>query len=72
MGQFGTRSGTSVAAAITAGAGALLLEWTGVRGNDVLSSTENIKNYFIRGASRDVNSNYPNREWGDCGNIVSS
>lgn len=64
MGQFGTRSGTSVAAAITAGAGALLLEWTGVRGNDVLSSTENIKNYFIRGASRDVNSNYPNREWG--------
>lgn len=64
MGQYGTRTGTSVAAAITAGAGALLLEWTGVRRNDISASTVNIKNYFIRGAERDDNSNYPNREWG--------
>lgn len=72
MRQYGTRTGTSVAAAITAGAGALLLEWTGVRRNDISASTVNIKNYFIRGAERDDNSNYPNREWGDYGNIVSS
>lgn len=72
MEQYGTRTGTSVAAAITAGAGALLLEWTGVRRNDISASTVNIKNYFIRGAERDDNNNYPNREWGDCGNIVSS
>ena len=64
MGQYGTRTGTSVAAAITAGAGALLLEWTGVRRNDISASTVNFKNYFIRGAERDDNSNYPNREWG--------
>lgn len=62
--QYGTRTGTSVAAAITAGAGALLLEWTGVRRNDIAASTINIKNYFIRGAVRDDNNSYPNREWG--------
>lgn len=71
-GRFETRSGTSVAAAITAGAGALMLEWTGVRRNDIAATTANIKNYFIRGAVRDESRAYPNREWGDCGNIVSS
>lgn len=71
-GQFGTRTGTSVSAAIMAGAGALLLEWTGVRRNDITATTINLKNYFIRGAVRDDNRNYPNREWGDYGNIVSS
>lgn len=64
MGRYGTQTGTSMAAAITAGAGALMLEWTGVRHNDMLASTLNIKNYLIRGAVRDVNNNYPNREWG--------
>lgn len=63
-GQFGTRSGTSVAAAVTAGAGALMLEWTGVRRNDIAATTVNIKNYFIRGAVRDAFKDYPNREWG--------
>lgn len=71
-GRFETRSGTSVAAAITAGAGALMLEWTGVQRNDIAATTVNIKNYFIRGAVRDESREYPNREWGDYGNIVSS
>ncbi len=63
-GQYGTRSGTSVAAAITAGAGALMLEWTGVRRNDISATTVTIKNYLIRGADRDAFRTYPNREWG--------
>ena len=63
-GKFETRSGTSVAAAITAGAGALMLEWTGVRRNDLSVTTANIKNYFIRGAVREESREYPNREWG--------
>ena len=63
-GKFETRSGTSVAAAITAGAGALMLEWTGVQRNDISATTANIKNYFIRGAVRDNLREYPNREWG--------
>lgn len=63
-GRYGTRSGTSVAAAITAGAGALILEWTGVRRNDISATTMNIKNYLIRGAVRDDFRTYPNREWG--------
>lgn len=71
-GRYETRSGTSVAAAIAAGAGALMLEWTGVQRNDIAATTANIKNYFIRGAVRDESREYPNREWGDCGNIVSS
>lgn len=63
-GQYETRSGTSIAAAIAAGAGALMLEWTGVRRNDISATTANIKNYLIRGAVRDESRAYPNREWG--------
>ncbi len=63
-GKFETRSGTSVATAIAAGAGALMLEWTGVRRNDVTATTANIKNYLIRGAVRDKSMEYPDREWG--------
>ncbi len=63
-GRFESRTGTSIAAAVTAGAGALMLEWTGVRRNDLAATTANIKNYFIRGAVRDNTKVYPNREWG--------
>ena len=63
-GKFETRSGTSVATAIAAGAGALMLEWTGVRRNDVTATTANIKNYLIRGAVRDKSMEYPDRVWG--------
>jgi len=61
---FGDRSGTSVAAAITAGGCAQLMEWAVVNMNDILANSVNIKNYLIRGAERDGFLEYPNREWG--------
>ncbi|MDE7417786.1 MAG: S8 family peptidase [Lachnospiraceae bacterium] len=61
---FGDRSGTSVAAAITAGGCAQLMEWAVVNRNDILANSVNIKNYLIRGATRDGFMEYPNREWG--------
>ena len=61
---FGDRSGTSVAAAITAGGCAQLMEWAVVNRNDILANSVNIKNYLIRGAARDGFMEYPNREWG--------
>ncbi|MDE6621313.1 MAG: S8 family peptidase [Lachnospiraceae bacterium] len=61
---FGDRSGTSMAAAITAGGCAQLMEWAVVNRNDILANSVNIKNYLIRGAERDSFLEYPNREWG--------
>lgn len=62
--RFGTMTGTSVSAAITAGAAALLLEWGIVLGNDTDMYTSKVINYLIRGATRKENIRYPNREWG--------
>ena len=61
--KFGIRSGTSIAAAHTAGAAALLLEWGIVNGNRPSIQTREIKALFIRGANR-TNMKYPNNEWG--------
>lgn len=61
---FGDRSGTSVAAAITAGGCAQFMEWAVVERNDILVNSVNVKNYLIRGAERDSFMEYPNREWG--------
>lgn len=61
---YGNRSGTSVAAAITAGGCAQLMEWAVVNSNDILVNSVNIKNYLIRGAKRETYLEYPNREWG--------
>ncbi len=63
-GQYSTRSGSSVSAAITAGSAALLLEW-GIKLRPYqYFSTYEIKNYFIRGAKQRPDLTYPNREWG--------
>lgn len=62
--RFGTMTGTSVSAAITAGAAALLLEWGIVLENDEDIYTSKVINYLIRGATRKENISYPNREWG--------
>ena len=62
--QFVTKSGTSVAAAVTSGAVALLLEWAVARGNNTLINNLDMKNILIRGAQRDPGRTYPNREWG--------
>lgn len=60
----GRRTGSSLAAAITAGAVAQFMQWSVVEGNRLLVESTEIKNYFIRGASRSPNLSYPNREWG--------
>lgn len=57
-------TGTSYAAAITAGAAAMFMEWAVVRGNAPMTSTVDVKNEFIRGAAREIGQLYPNREWG--------
>lgn len=62
--RFTTVTGTSAAAAITAGAAALLLEWGVVRGNRPSIGTQEIKQLLIRGARRNPNELYPNRSWG--------
>ncbi len=61
---FGMRTGSSLSAAITAGGCAQLLQWAVVEQNDVLVNSVNIKNYLIRGATRESYLEYPNREWG--------
>lgn len=60
----GKQSGSSLAAAIAGGAVAQFMQWAVVEGNNVYVGSREIKNYFIRGASRDPNITYPNREWG--------
>jgi subtilisin family serine protease len=60
----GTMSGTSAAAAITAGACALMLQWGVVQGNDVSLSTYQIRAYLIRGCSQNPTLFYPNTQWG--------
>lgn len=61
---YGPMDGTSVSAAITAGAAALLLQWGIVEGNDVAMSTYQIRAYLIRGCSRSDTITYPNAQWG--------
>lgn len=57
-------TGTSVAAAITAGAAALCLEWGILRGNAPSMNSVEVKNLLIRGCEKDDNIIYPNEEWG--------
>lgn len=62
--QFVYQTGTSVSAAITAGAAALLLEWAIIKGHDEWMNTDALKSYLARGANRRDSIIYPNREWG--------
>lgn len=57
-------TGTSAAAALTAGGAALLLEWGVGRGNRLTMGTLEIKQLLIRGADRSPSLLYPNRSWG--------
>lgn len=61
---FTDYTGTGIAAAHTAGAAALLLEWGIIKGNLIGMSTVEMKKLMIRGARRDPDLNYPNRDWG--------
>lgn len=60
----GARSGTSMAAAVTAGAVALFLQWAVVEQNELYADSNLIRNYFIRGATRQSQYIYPNTQWG--------
>lgn len=62
--RYVTRTGTSAAAAITAGAAALVLEWGLLRGNASTMNSIEVKNLLIRGCERENNMLYPNTEWG--------
>ena len=63
-GIYGDHTGTSLAAAQTAGACALLLEWAVIRRNSVNMNTSEAITYLVRGARRSPGREYPNREWG--------
>lgn len=57
-------SGTSVAAAITAGVAAQFFTWGFTQKNQITMKTVDIKNYLIRGTRRMGNESYPNRQQG--------
>lgn len=61
---YGDRTGSSLAAAITAGGTAQFMQWAVVEGNSPLAETEEVKNYFIKGARRMPGLDYPNKGWG--------
>ena len=64
LGNFITFTGTSAAAAITAGACAQIMQWAIVDQNNTVMSNTSIKNMLIRGTAKPENRTYPNREWG--------
>jgi len=61
---FGTVSGTSASAAYCTGVAAMLLEWAVVRRNQPMMNTMDMKIFMIRGARRNMEIEYPNRDWG--------
>ena len=66
--RYDYKSGSSMAAAITSGISAMLMEWGALRGNDITMDTVSIQKYLIRGSN---GIEEPNRLWGDYVIIVS-
>lgn len=62
--NFARLTGTSLAAAHTAGIAAMILEWGVVRGNYPSMNTHEVRNLLIKGAKRCQNITYPNEQWG--------
>lgn len=62
--QFTKRSGSSIAAGITAGASALLLEWIVYQLGEGAADSIQIRNLLTLGTERTLNEVYPNRTWG--------
>lgn len=62
--QIATVNGTCVAAAVTAGACAMLFEWGIIRQNDTYMYSQTIKAYIARGAGKRLGDIYPNPQWG--------
>ncbi len=63
-GRFVKRSGSSIAAGITAGASALIMEWLGQQEEIRGVTTSQVANIILLGTNQGVFSEYPNREWG--------
>ncbi len=63
-GGYQALSGTSMAAPFVTGCAALLMEWGIVKGRDPLLFGERVKACLQRGAARDADKTYPNRDWG--------
>jgi subtilisin family serine protease len=63
-GSYGTASGTSLAAAQSAGIAALLFEWAVVRGNEPFFYGTSVKYYLQRGVKQEEGRQYPNPDWG--------
>jgi subtilisin family serine protease len=61
---YGTMTGTSAAAAVAAGACAMLLEWGIVGGKDRSMGQERIRALLINGCTRRENITFPNPQWG--------
>ena len=61
---YGTMTGTGAAAAHTAGAIAMILEWAIPRGNYTSMTGNDVNRLLIRGAARDSSIIYPNNIWG--------
>ena len=62
--QYTRKTGTSVSAAIAAGAVANLFSWSISQDNHFTLSSASVHAFFIRGAKRNPALVYPNREWG--------
>lgn len=62
--MYRTRTGTSIGAALAAGASAQLLQWGISDDNGTYLNSQDIKNYLIRGANRSLGIEYPSRQWG--------
>lgn len=63
-GRFEKRSGSSIAAGITSGASALIMEWLLQQSGNMGVTTSEIKNIIILGTNQGTLPEYPNREWG--------
>lgn len=61
---LGERTGSSMAAALTAGCVAQFMEWAIVEGNAFLVESRTLKSYFVRGAVREEGIMYPDNRWG--------
>lgn len=62
--RFVTRSSSSAAVGITAGASALIMEWLGRQPLSRGITTSQIANIMILGTNQKVLTEYPNRQWG--------
>lgn len=61
---LGSRTGSSMSAALLSGICAQFMQWAVVEGNRKWMESRELKNYLIRGAVRSSAITYPSREWG--------